>query len=345
MDLISDYVDPITLTGFTRQAAADLDLNQFTLSRWLPTVPVDDIEFRATVGGAGLTNVAQFRSYDSESPISDRRGIERIMGELPPIAEKKFLSEYARLKLRRLAGNDPLVDAIYADAFELTRAILARMERARAEALVTGALAINENGVQQSISFSRDSAASVAPSTLWTNTGSADVLGDLLTWLDAYVALNGEEPGAILTSRRVMSLMMRNTAFRSLAATVSGTPTVISQAAVNTVLNAHGLPSIETYDAQLSVAGTATRVIADDKLLMLPAPSNGVPTQNALGATYMGTTLEAQEPDYGLAPGGQAGIVAGTWKSRDPVQLWTHASAIGLPILGNANRAFVADVA
>lgn len=344
MDLINDYVDAPTLTGFTRRAASDLDVNQFTLSRWLPVVTIDDIEFRAPVGGAGLATVAQFRSYDSESPISDRRGIERIMGELPPISEKKFLSEYASLRLRRSQANDPVVAAIYSDAFELTRAILARFERARGEALITGQLAINENRVQQTVNFGRDAAASVAPSTLWS-VSTADILGDLMTWLDAYVALNGEEPGAILTSRRVLGLMMRNEAFRQLVSTTAGTPSIVSQAGLNSTLNAYGLPSIETYDAQVSVAGAATKVLPDDRLLMLPAPTGGVPTDNALGATYVGTTLEAQEPEFNLAAGGQAGIVAGTWKSKDPVQLWTKAGAIGLPILGNANRAFVADVA
>jgi hypothetical protein len=59
----------------------------------------------------------------------------------------------------------------------------------------------------------------------------------------------------------------------------------------------------------------------------------------------MGLTLEAQEPDYQLAAAEQPGVVVGNFRTTDPIALWTHAAAIGLPIMANPDLTFVADVA
>ena len=53
-----------------------------------------------------------------------------------------------------------------------------------------------------------------------------------------------------------------------------------------------------------------------------------------LGETLYGLTLESFEPEYSSL-GSQAGIVAGSWKTRDPINAWVHVAAIMLPILGN----------
>jgi hypothetical protein len=63
-----------------------------------------------------------------------------------------------------------------------------------------------------------------------------------------------------------------------------------------------------------------------------------------LGATYWGTTLEAGEPEYNIEPLDRPGIVAGTWKTRDPIAVWVHSSAIGLAVLGDANLSLRAQV-
>lgn len=343
MELLTEYVDPVTLTGFARTALAELPQNQFALGNWLPNQNIDDIDFRINRDQGGLAETAKFRSYDTESPISGRRGVERIMGQLPPISEKKMLGEYARLRLRRLTTNDPVMQSIFNDVADLVRRIATRLEVARGEALVTGKLEINENDVQQTVEFGRSASMSVAPAVLWSADG-ATPLSDLLAWFEAYVALNGVEPGAILTSRRVVAVLMRNEEFRALVASTAGTPTLVSRDAVNTTLAAYGLPPIATYDVQVRVNGQARRVVPDDLALLLPAA--GAAQTDRLGATFWGTTLESQEPAYSaLATAGQqAGIVAGTWKSLDPISVWTHAAAIGLPVLANPNRAMVADV-
>jgi hypothetical protein len=339
MFLNTDYIEPAELTGFARAALADQDENQFTLSRWLPNSLVDDLEYRFTRGGAeGLMRAATFRAYGTEARLTKRPGVSRVSGELPPISRKIRLGEYDRLRQRKLETK--IGDQIFGDTERVVREIAARLEIARGQALVTGAVSINEDGVIASVDFGRNAAHTTAPATLWSDVTNSDPIVDLLGWVETYEANNqGRSPGAILTSRQVVSLLVRNAKVRAYITNGQPGPAIVTRDALQAVLTAHGLPQIYTYEAQvIPDGGSATRIIAADKVLLLPAPND-----DSAGRTLYGTPAEAFEPAYGLA-GEEAGIVAGVYSAVDPVSLWTHASAIALPILGDPDLTFVADV-
>lgn len=340
MLLNTEYITPTELTGYARAALADLTANQFTLSRWLPNRQIDDLMYRFTRGGDGLTEAATYRAYDTESPIGKRPGISRVTGELPPISRKIRLGEYDRLRQRR--ADNAIRDAILADATRMVRAVAARFEMARGEALYTGKLSLNENGVIATVDFGRNAGHTVAPGTLWSNTTTATPVADLLSWQQTYTDDNGSEPGVILTSTRIVGYLLRNSDIRGLLAANGTTPSIATRTGLNAILNAYGLPPIETYDAKVTVNGVATRVIPDDRVLFLPAPG----PNTDLGATLLGTTAESMEPDYGLDnEADQPGIVAGAYSTKDPVAVWTKAASIGLPVLANPDLSFCADVA
>lgn len=341
MLLYSDYITPAELTGYVREGLADWQINQFTLSRWLPNKPVDDLVYRFVTGGEGLIDAATFRSYDAESPIGARPGATRVTGELPPISRKIRLGEYDRLR-QRSAPNGQFVDGILGDAERMARAIAARIELARGDALVNGSVTINENGVVATASFGRSGSHSVSAGTVWSTVATATVIPDLLAWQQTYIDTNGEPPGVLVGSTTIKGYMLQNAQVRALAASVSGAPAIVSEAAMQAVLQAYGLPPFVTYDARVRVNGAATRVVAADKLLMLPAPSEGDDSQ--LGATLYGTTVEALE-GYDIADDALPGIVAGAYRTEDPIAIWTKAAAIALPVLANPNLSFVADVA
>ncbi|MFC6885296.1 MULTISPECIES: major capsid protein [Actinomadura] len=340
MYLNTDFIAPAELTGYVRQALADLEANQFTLSRFLPSEAIDDLDYRFTRGGEGLTEAASFRAYDAESPIGSRPGLTRVSGELPPISRKVRLGEYDRLRQRR--ADQQVRDAILDDSERMTRSVAARVELARGEALYSGKLVINENGVIATVDFGRAPGHTVAPAILWT-AANAVPLTDLMAWRDTYVATNGSEPGVMLTSRRVMALLMRNAEMRNLVFPGgSQQPDIVTQTSLAAVLDAFGLPPIEVYDAQVRVGATATRVIPDDRVLLLPDP--GSVDGDQLGRTLWGTTAESLEPDFAVS-GDEPGIVAGSYSTKDPVAVWTKAAGIALPVLANPDLTFCADVA
>jgi len=332
---IWDAIDPAELTGYVRAALADQDRNRFALSRFLPSRPVSDLHYRFNAGGTGLAEAATFRTFDAESPIGSRPNTVRVMGELPPISRKVRLGEYDSLRLRN--ADDEIRDAVFNDAARMATSIAARMELARGEAISTGKLMLAENGVVATVDFDRAAGHTVSAGTSWATVATADPIQDLLTWQDTYIASNGEAPGAIITSRRVRGLLARNDKVKALAATVAGAPAIVSDMAVDQVLAAYGLPPIVTYDVQVNVAGVATRPIADDKVVFVPADSSD------LGATLYGITAESQEPGYNLT-GSEPGVVAGAYTSDDPVSKWTKAAAIALPVLANPDLTFTADV-
>lgn len=345
MELTFDYITPAQLTGYVREAAADFPLNQFILARYLPNRLVPDIEARFLSGGEGIMNTATFRSYDTESPIGSRPGITRTTVELPPISRKLRLSEYDRLRQR--ANPEVFIqDGLYSDAVRLTREIGARMELARGDALVNGSVTLNENGLLVTVPFGRASGNSVTAATLWSVPASSTPVTDLVTWQQAYLNLMGVAPGSIVMSTIALNNLLQSVSLRPYVANTVGAPSIVSRAALSNVLGAYGLPEITVYDAQVNVAGTATRIIPVNKVLLLPAPVADPNDYEGteLGATMWGATAESSLPEFGLAEGDQPGIVAGVYDTSDPVALWTKAAGIGLPILANPNLSFVATV-
>ncbi|MFF3190552.1 major capsid protein [Streptomyces misionensis] len=343
--LSTEYIEPTELTGLIRQALADQTVNRFNLARWLPNVEVDDIAFEFVKGGGGLSEASSYRSWDTESKVGRREGIGKIMGELPPISEKIPLGEYDRLRLRKLDTNDDRVLRLIArDADRLARNIAARFELARGAALFDAELDLPE--LQTTVAFGRDPSMSVVAATLWADHANATPLDDYEAWVMAYEDLNGETPGAQIMSKSVRSnLRQCEQVIRQVYPLAPSSAPMINDDQLNTVLSSLGLPPIEINDARTNVAGVATRITPANALLLLPAPgatAAGQPTD--LGATLLGTTAEALEPDYGIAPGDQPGVVAAQFKTRDPIRLWTHAAAIGAPIVREPNLTMRAQV-
>ena len=351
MALITDLVDPQELLGYTREAAIEAERNEFVLSNYLPndTTPDGDIEFRVLRGSFRDQDAATVRAWDAEAPIAARQGFERIMGEILPVSRKIPLGEEERLRLRGLerglspANNTMLVDAIYRDAANMARAVAARFELFRGEALEKATITINENGVAPAmIDFQRAAGHTVALAggALWSAIATATPVSDMRTWVQTYIDTNGVAPAYALTSTAVISNLMRNAEIRALAAGPAGTPGIVTVDMVNAVFQAYGLPPFVAYDTVIRVNGVQTRPIAANKVILMP------PANEPLGATFYGTTAEslelaeAQLIDQDQCPG----MVAVPMKEGDPVRTWTLATAVGFPVLANPNLTFTATV-
>jgi len=340
----NDYITPAQLTGYVRAALADQQANQFRLAAYLPNRVIDDLQYRFDRGGAeGLTEAATFRSYDTESPVGSRPGVQRVTGELPPVSRKIRMGEYDRLRQRRL--DTRVRSQILTDAERMTRAVAARIELARGEALYKGKIELAENGIVATVDFGRASGHTVNAATAWTDTANATPLTDLIAWVEVYRASNGVAPGVVLLSSAALGLLIRNAEIRSLAATIVGTPNVVPQETLQGIFQAHGLPPFEVYDAQVRVGAASQYVVPRDKVLLLPAAGDPNDADSSeMGATLWGTTAEALEPEFSMEDGEEPGIVAGAYSTKDPVAVWTKAAAVSLPILANPDMSFAADI-
>ncbi|MFD8595367.1 major capsid protein [Kitasatospora sp. NPDC059646] len=338
MQLITEYATPAELTGYARAALRDRVENTFGLERWLPNSTVNDLSYRFTRGGGGLTEAAVYRAYDAESDIATREGGARVSGELPPISRKMPLGEYERIRRRNVdTQKEELRNGLLADSVKLADAISARVELARGAALFGGAVTLAENGLQATVDFGRNAAHNVTAATLWSDATNSKPLDDLQAWMDTYNDTNGTLPAYVMMSRQIYNYLRRSAQLTKLSTTGATAPGVLTKSGLETLLSDYDVPPIVIYDAKVSVNGTATRITPQDKICFLPEQGD------AAGRTLWGVPVEADDSRYGLA-GSEAGIAVGSYKSEDPQTLWTRATAIVLPVVAAPDLTFQADV-
>lgn len=350
MALNFDLIEPGVLTGFVRELPVPAN---YTLNTWLPDQNIGDIE--AAFSTAFKRNrAAMFRAFDAESPIGQRDDFSRSRVSLPPISQKMVVGEEERLKLEMLrSGGDntgSLIQALYNDARINTEAILARMELARGQVLTTGKFSFaGENGLKGiEANFGVDTTGATPGSHLptapdaWTDHDDSDPFEQMRDWADVYTDDAGEPPAYALTSRQAIGHLLRNAKVLSRFATIGGTPSVITRAQLAAVLDAEDLPQLVQYDSQVFVGDTATRIIAANKMIYLPA------NPRSLGNTFWGVTAEAMElagltnPQLTFAQA--PGLVGMVTKEGDPVRTWTKVAGIGMPVIVDANKILTATL-
>lgn len=341
MTLWTDIIDPATLTGYARAALADYEAQRGTLARWLPNREIADIVARFVAGQSGLVDVADFRAYDAEITIGKTPDGKRITIELPAVGRDIPVSEYNQL---RALGANPSDEAILATIQRTTntvvRAVADAVERMRGIVLQTGKATLA--GFMDD-DFGRAAGHTVTAPALWS-VAATDALGQMTSWSDTYLAANGVKPGAMVMSTRVLRAMATLDQFKTQLLNGASRPATVED--VQGLVSAHGLPPIHIYDRLVSVAGSATKVLSDDRVLMLP---EAVETDDwegtELGATFWGRTLSSVEADWGIEDSEQPGLVAGVYRNQKPPMIAEVISdAIALPVLANANLSFVADV-
>jgi hypothetical protein len=306
-----------------------------------------DTVVRFVQGQTGLIPIAQFRAYDAEIEIGKGPSGKRITLELPALGQEQTVSEYQQLRARN-ADDDAILNQIFATTDRVVAAVSDSIERLRGIVLATGKATINStnfggraDGFWSDDDFGRSAGHTVTAGSAWS-TGSVSRLTDLQTWFDVYVAANGVEPGAMLMSTRVLRALGAGNEFQTQL--VNGASRPATRAEIEGIIAGAGLPPIYVYDRRVSVGGTATKVIPDDRLLLLPAPVE-TDGESELGATFWGETLTATEGGWGIEQGETPGIVAATFRGEKPPLIAEVISdAIALPVLANADLSFSADV-
>lgn len=346
MALWTDVIDPATLTGYARASLADYEARRGTLAQFLPNREVADIVVRFVAGSTGLVPVAQWRAYDAEPEIGKAPSGKRVTLELPAVGQNIPVSEYAQLRARN-SSDDAVLKAILNTTDTVVRGVSDSVEKLRGIVLTTGKATINPTNFggkfQSDDDFGRSAGNTVTAASPWSGP-TVDILGDLQAWFDTYTDTNGEEPGAILTSTRVVRAMAKSDQFKTVLAGGAARPASITD--VNNTLVAEGLPPIVMYNRRVNVSGATGKVIPDDRLLYLPAPVATDDWQGTqLGATFWGQTLTSEDPAWGIEDTEQPGLVVGTYRGEKPPMIAEVISdAIALPVLANADLSLAADV-
>lgn len=344
MALWTDVIDPATLTGYARASLADYEARKGTLARWLPNRFVPDIVARFVAGQTGLVEVAKFRAYDAEPEIGKRPSVRRVTLELPALGQNIPVSEYEQLRARGGAVSDEMALAAIQNTTDLVvRAVADAIERMRGIVLNTGKATITQDNFAADDDFGRPVGHSYTVSTLWS-AASPDPLGDLEAAADLYRDATGDDPGAFVMSTAVFRAMAATDQFKTVLVGGGERPGTADQ--VRGLVSGAGLPDIVLYDRRVNVAGTNTRVLPNDRVLVLPAPvdpNDGMGSE--LGATFWGRTLTSTEPGWGIEDVDQPGVVAGVYRNeKPPMGVEVISDAIGLPVLANAEMSVSVEV-
>ncbi|WP_087507921.1 major capsid protein [Cellulomonas iranensis] len=331
------------LTTFVRNVPVDSEL------RLLNQVPSRTVA-RGEISLAEVfrrNRTARYRSFDGRIHVSARDGGTTKTVKLLPLSSSLSMGEYERLQLEfaRTGGTNTaaLADAIYDDATQLTREVHARLEQALGDVLTDGVLTLNENGlVGVELDFGVPVNQKVIAATVWSNV-AAPALTNLIAWRDVYIANNGSAPGAIRTSRTVISHLQRNTEIINAIYGSAAGRTRASFADLQTLLASEGLPPlVESYDTQVDVDGTLVRVIPENRLLFTPENLGDlVNTVYGVSATAL-ELVNSNKADFSFeeAPG----IVGVITKDGPPFRQYSFVDGVAMPVLNDARRLLTAQV-
>lgn len=342
MALWSDIIDPATLTGYARASLADYEASRGTLAQWLPNQTVSDVVVRFVTGSTGLVEEAKFRAYDAEPELGKNVGGKRVTLELPALGQNIPVSEYQQLRARN-ASDDAMLATIQKNTNQVVRAVADRIERLRGVVLNTGKATIDQDNFKTDDDFGRPAGHTVTAGALWT-ASTVDRLADLQAWVDVYTDTNGVAPGSIVLSTRAFRALASGDQFKTQLLNGGSRPATDDD--IRAIIAGAGLPPIYKFDRRVQSGGSSVKVLADDRLLLLPAP---VATDDAegteLGGTFWGQTLTSMDPSYGIEDAEQPGIVVGTYRNEKPPMIAEVISdAIALPVLANASLSFSAKV-
>ena len=339
-------VSPDALTTFIRNVPipASNALQALFPTRYFDSNRVDWAELVQT------NRTAAYRSFDGMIHVSARDAGSGKFVELIPFSDSLNLGEYERIaiEIARLGGTNrqAQVNAAYNDAERLVGTMHNRIELAWGDVLTDGKLTINEGGLQSEADYGVPANQVTAPvGALWTdaNQSTAVPLTDLDAWQEVRIANGNERATRMLMSRVRVGALRRNKQIIDAVYGATAGRTSVTIGELNTLLASEDLPTIVTYDSTLNVEGTVTRVIAQDKIMLLPEDIG------SLGFMAFGLSATALEivgsGQAEMSFGDASGIVGVVEKVGPPYREFTFVDAVGMPILSNAGLLTIADVA
>lgn len=305
-----------------------------------PARKTQSLELDQITGGGGLPVSATVHAFDTESEIGSRQAAKQTL-ELALIKRKLQLKEKDIIALENPRNADEqryLTEVVYNDIDNLVKGVMARIERMRMEVLANGVVTTNENGLTASVDYQvpANHKEALAGANQWTDPTS-DPLGDIQRWIEAMDVT----PTRALTSRKVLNALLRHPQIK---ASVFGSDTgkVLTQAELDSFLQANGLPVIRTYDAkykeqQKDGSYTTKRYFPENKFVMFD--------DAILGETVFGPTAEERLVRRANIDTSLIGnVLAMVYEENlDPVGTWEKAVATALPSFAAADEVFQAQ--
>ncbi|MDZ5711654.1 major capsid protein [Jeotgalibacillus haloalkalitolerans] len=306
-----------------------------------PEVKRQSLEFDQIKGGSMIPVTASVHAFDTEAEIGSREATKQAL-ELALIKRKIQLKEKEIIALenpRNDAEQQYLMSQVFNDVDRLVAGVKSRVEQMRMEALSSGTVTLEENGLSAVINYGvpAENKEALAGTSAWTDE-SSDPIADLERWASV---LNGSATRA-LTSKTVLNALLRHP--KVVAAIFgSGSGRIPTRADFNAFLVQQELPQVAVYDhvfRKQAANGTYTqhRYFPNNKFVMFG--------EGTMGETIYGPTAEeirlVRDPSIDVNMVGN--VLAMVYEENvDPVSTWTKAVATALPSFPAADEVFQAQ--
>lgn len=307
-----------------------------------PEQKIDALEIEMLKGANNLPVAASVHAFDTETEIASREGINTAIQDLALIKRKQKISEKELIVLNAPRSDQEekqVIARIFNDVDHLVNGVRARVEALRMEALGTGKIVLNENGVKGTIDFGVPSGQK--GSKTWLS-GTPTILEDITDMVHAVVTGSGFRPTRILTSQKILNGILKDERIRKAMYGVNSEK-VANLNDLNQLLVSQGLPKIATYDSMYRTQGangkyTTVRYFKEDSFVLMP--------EGKLGDTFYGLT--AEEVRLRNAPGVDievfGNILTQHYTTNDPVAEWIKAVATVMPSFPTANQIYIATI-
>ncbi len=315
-----------------------------------PAKDISSLTYKYVIGANNLPVAAKVVAFNQEASIHSREAVGKVTGGIVPIKRKISLDEETMFKLyspRPGTGEfDEAVADIYADTERMIEAVETRIEALRWEAICTGRIMLNEDGIIQQVDFGFNAATQsvvLAGAALWSAFATATPITDIQNWVDSVVNRGCPRPERAVTSNQVVANLLQCAQVGAMVYGTLGAGQAVTIDQVNGLLARMNLPRIATYDDQYRVqveAGTYTtlRYLPANLFILLPGQK--------LGDQLYAPTVEAlRKVRQGVINSGDAKrIYCEVWEENEPPAHWTKAAALSFPTFPMVDSIYVAQV-
>lgn len=338
MPLVEELLTPQELIDYTKTRVVEGTMGDILF----PERKTEAMEIKMIKGASELPVSASVHSFNTEAEIGSREGGEYSIQDLALIKRKIRLSEKEIIALespRNSKEEEEIIKKIFQDVDKLVAGVRARVEVMRMEALSTGKIVINENGVKATIDYGMPMNHKVEKT--W-KTGTPTILEDMDSMVNQIVKDTGFTPTRALTSKTNLNTILRDERIRSAIYGVNSAK-MLTIAELNAFLAQQSLPQIAVYDKMYRKQVkdgkyTSFRYLPESAFIMMP--------DGKMGDTFYGLTAEELElrkqPDIDLSAIGN--IIVAQYATFDPVAKWIKAVATALPSFPYADQVFAATI-
>ena len=314
-----------------------------------PARKKNGLDLRWVKTHSGLPVSLNVSSFDAKTEIRSREGLEITATQMPFFKEGMSIREEDRQELLRVLESDnayvrQILANIYDDAGKLIEGANVVNERMRMQLLSSGAINITDSKgkkLKYDYQFKSAHKATLTGSNKWSD-ASADVNGQIETWMDKIEEDTGERPTrAILTTATLNNLKKNTQVLAELKPLLAAQAAPLrTDAIIQWFKDAFNL-SVAVYNKMYlnEQGGTGAKFFPDGVFTLLPA--------GALGNTWYGTTPEEADLLGGANANVQivnTGVAVTTFTTTDPVNVNTKVSQISLPSFEASDKVFIATV-